>query len=117
MRPKNRAVYRFAIPVLTLVTVVAAILLWDYSGTHFGDMYRGYANEGRTGEVISAFVSDPAVFLTSAALIFLNIAAVAAVVRAIRSRHKGAWFFLLLIVINIAAFLAILYIAVCEVAA
>ena len=84
---------------------------------HFGDMYKGYAEAGRTGEVISAFVSDPAVFLTAAALIFLNIAAVAAVVRAIKSKHSGAFFFLILIIVNIAVFLAILYIAVREVAA
>ncbi len=117
MRPKNRAAYRFAIPILTLVTVVAAILLWDYTVSHFGDMYRGYADRGRTGEVISAFISDPAVFLTAAALLFLNIAAVIAVVRAIRSRHSGAFFFLLLIIVNIAVFIAILYIAVGQVAA
>ena len=117
MRPKNRAAYRFAIPILTLVTVVAAILLWDYTVTQFGDMYRGYANQGRTGEVISAFISDPAVFLTAVALLFLNIAAVVAVVRAIRSRHSGAYFFLLLIIVNIAVFFAILYIAVGQVAA
>ena len=116
MRPKNRAVYRFAIPVLSLVTVVAAVLLWDYTVTSFGDMYKGYAGEGKTGDVISAFVSEPAVFLTSAAMILLNVAAVAAVVRAIRSKHRGAWFFLLLIIVNIAVFIAILYIAVLEVA-
>jgi len=117
MRPKNRAVYRFAIPLLTLVTAVAAILLWDYSVAHFGDMFRGYADAGRMGDVISAFISEPAVFLTAAALLSLNIAAVAAVVRAIRSKHAGAYFFLLLIVINIAVFIGILFIAVREVAA
>ena len=117
MKPKNRAVYRFAIPLLTLVTAVAAILLWDYTVSRFGDMYKGYAAAGKTGEVVSAFVSDPAVFLTAAAFLSLNIAAVAAVVRAIRAKHSGAFFFLILIFVNVAVFLAILFIAVREVAA
>ena len=117
MKPKNRAVYRFAIPILTLVTVIASVLLWDYTVNSFGDMYRGYADSGRMGEVISAFVTDPAVFLIAAALLFLSLAATVAVVRAIKAKHSGAFFFLLLIIVNIALFIGILYIAACEVAA
>ena len=116
MRPKNRAVYRFAIPVLTLVTVIASVLLWDYTVSRYGDMYKGYANSGRLGEVISSFVLDPAVFLTAAALVFLSVAAMGSVVRAMRARRSGAFFFLLLIVVNVAIFIAIMYIAVSEAA-
>ncbi len=116
-RYRIHTTYRFAIPILTLVTVMAAVLLWDYTGTRFGEMYKGYAADGRTGEVVSAFVKDPAVFLTVAALLSFNVAAVASVVRAIRERQRGAGFFFILIIVNVAVFIAIMLIAIRDVAA
>ena len=113
----ERYTYRYAIPLLTLVTVIAAILIWNYTADVFGDTYKGYAEDGRTHEVALAFLKEPVVILSLLALICFNAASFASVRRAIRQKHPGALLFLFILIITIVAFAAIMYTAVMNVAA
>ena len=111
-KKKTKMIYRFAIPVLTLVSVTTAIALWYYTESKFGDSFAGFAPSGRLGEAAGKILSDPVVLLAAAALFFFHVAAAAAVARAVKKKQQGAAFFILLIIINVAVFAAILYAAI-----
>jgi len=107
----ERNVLAFALPLLTLLSVMASVLLWSYTSERFGNAYRGYAKAGRTSEVFLEVIKQPAVAITFAALLMFDAAALAAVAGAIKKKRPGAAFFLVLTLINAALFPAIMYAA------
>ncbi|MBR6917635.1 MAG: hypothetical protein IKN38_05575 [Clostridia bacterium] len=103
--------YRFAVPVLSLVTVMLSVLLWSYSTDRFGDTFRGYGANGRIGEVLLAFLKEPAMAVSALAVLILNAAGAVSSRHAMKNEQKGAFLFLAITVINVLVFLSIMYVA------
>ena len=109
--------YKYAVPLTMFVSTAAAVLLWSYSSSLFGDKYKGYAEAGRFKEVFGAFFGEITILFTVIGVLFLNFAAFAFVFRALKDKKRGATPLLILHIVSLAGFLAILFTAISGIAA
>ncbi|MBQ7669730.1 MAG: hypothetical protein IJS45_03295 [Clostridia bacterium] len=113
---KEGGFYRFAIPLLMLISTAGAVLIWSYSTDTFGNSFKGFSDDGRLVEVYLAFLKDPVILLTVLGLLLFDIASFISVVRAIREKKSGAAALMVLLLISVAAFAAIIITAVTQAA-
>jgi|GEM_PF-2055934 len=115
-RKKERAFYRFAVPIVMFVSTAAAVLIWNYTATVFGDRFFGYAAAGMTGEVALEFFKEPAVILVTLGVLVLTAAAAASIAGAMKEGQSGASLLLILLLITLALYSAIIYTAIVQIA-
>ena len=109
--------YKYAVPLMMFVSTAAAVFLWSYSSSLFGDSFRGYAGAGRMREVLGAFFGEATILFTVLGVLFLDLAAFAFVWRAMKDKKRGALFLMILHILSLVAFAAIIVTAVSTLAA
>ena len=109
---KERRAYRFAIPTAIFAIVALAVVLWNYIGSTFSNTYSGYAVQGKATEAILAIAKDPGVYLIVAGVLLILLASFIAAARAIGEGLPGGWTLLFLLILTVAVFGAIVYVAV-----
>lgn len=113
---KEGGFYKFAIPLLTLISTAGAVLIWSYSSDTFGNSFKGFADNGKLSEVYLAFLKDPIILLAVLGILLFDIASFISVIRAIREKKPGAAALLILLLASVAAFAAIIITAVTQAA-
>ena len=113
---KEGGFYRFAIPLLMLISTAGAVFIWSYSSDTFGNSFKGFADGGKLFEVYLAFFKDPIILLTVLGILLFDIASFISVVRAIREKKSGAAALLTVLLVSVAAFAAIIITAVTQAA-
>ncbi len=108
--------YKYAVPLMMFVSTAAAVFLWSYSSGLFGERFRGYAEAGRMKEVLGAFFGEPTILFTVLGVTFLDLAALAFVVRALKDKKRGALPLLILHAFSLAGFTAITVTAITAIA-
>lgn len=113
---RERTLYKFAVPMVMFVATVAAVLIWNYSTNLFGNRFRGFAANGKLGEVALAFFGEPAILAATAGVLMLSIASFAVLSRALKEKRSGALLLTVLLIVSDAAFAAIIYTAIAQIA-
>ena len=108
--------YKFAIPLVMLVSTVGAVLIWSYSSDVYSDSFKGFASEGKLAEVYFAFLKDPVILLTTLGILLFDVVSLLSVLRAIKERKPAAAGLLILILASAAAFAAIVITAATQIA-